>query len=103
MLIPLRHGEPIRFGAEGSRGVVLDAQTGPRIASVADVGEDALLVHDEARIDPSVAFMLSRLSRGPIEPTPVGVFRAVSRPPSGAEVDAQLPAGVATGRASWGD
>src|SRR3546814_11558989 len=66
MLIPLRHGEPIRFGAEGSRGVVLDAQTGPRIASVADVGEDALLVHDEARIDPSVAFMLSRLSRGPI-------------------------------------
>ncbi|HEY9557736.1 MAG TPA: 2-oxoacid:ferredoxin oxidoreductase subunit beta, partial [Acidimicrobiales bacterium] len=47
MLIPLRHGEPIRFGAEGSRGVVLDAQTGPRIASVADVGEDALLVHDE--------------------------------------------------------
>jgi 2-oxoglutarate ferredoxin oxidoreductase subunit beta len=95
MLIPLRHGEPVRFGAEGQHGVVLDAQHGPRIVEVADVGEDALLVHDEARIDPSVAFMLSRLSRGPSEPTPVGVFRAVNRLEYGAEVDAQLAAAVA--------
>ena len=65
MLIPLRHGEPIRFGAEGEHGVVMDVQHGARIVEVADVGEDALLVHDEARTDPSVAFMLSRLARGP--------------------------------------
>ena len=38
MLIPLVHGEPIRFGAEGQRGVVLDAQAGARIVDVADVG-----------------------------------------------------------------
>ncbi len=95
MLIPLRHGEPVRFGADGARGVVLDAQNGPRVVDVADVGEDALLVHDEARVDPSVAFMLSRLARGPIEPTPIGVFRAVHRPDYGAEVDAQLAAAVA--------
>ena len=94
MLIPLRHGEPIRFGADGARGVVLDTQTGPRIVDVADVGEDALLVHDETRTDPSVAFMLSRLSRGPIEPTPIGVFRAVSRADYGAEVDSQLAEAV---------
>ena len=96
MLIPLRHGEAIRFGADGSRGVILDGQAGPRIVDVAEVGEDALLVHDEARIDPSVAFMLSRLSRGPIEPTPIGVFRAVNRPDYGAEVDAQLADAVAS-------
>jgi 2-oxoglutarate/2-oxoacid ferredoxin oxidoreductase subunit beta len=94
MLIPLRHGEPIRFGPDASRGVVLDAQTGARIVDVADVGEDALLVHDEARPDPSVAFMLARLSRGPYEPTPVGVFRAVDRLDYGAGVDAQLAAAV---------
>ena len=52
MLIPLRHGEPIRFGADAERGVVLDGQAGARIVEVADVGEDALLVHDEARQDP---------------------------------------------------
>jgi 2-oxoglutarate ferredoxin oxidoreductase subunit beta len=92
MLIPLRHGEPIRFGSEGQHGVVLDAQHGARIVEVADVGEDALLVHDEARTDPSVAFMLSRLSRGPTEPTPIGVFRAVDRLEYGAEVTAQIEA-----------
>ncbi|MDQ2650891.1 MAG: 2-oxoacid:ferredoxin oxidoreductase subunit beta [Actinomycetota bacterium] len=95
MLIPLRHGEPIRFGADGSKGVVLDAQHGPRIADVAEVGVDALLVHDEARIDPSVAFMLSRLSRGPTEPTPIGVFRAVNRLEYASEVDAQVDAAIA--------
>jgi 2-oxoglutarate/2-oxoacid ferredoxin oxidoreductase subunit beta len=95
MLIPLRHGEPIRFGAEGERGVVLDAQSGARIVDVSDVGEDALLIHDETRPDPSVAFMLARLSRGPFEPTPIGVFRAVERPDYGAGVDAQLAASVA--------
>ena len=96
MLIPLRHGEPIRFGAEGERGVVLDAQSGARIVDVADVGEDALLVHDEARTDPGLAFMLSRLARA-YEPTPIGVFRAVERPEYGTEVDRQLADAVAQG------
>jgi 2-oxoglutarate ferredoxin oxidoreductase subunit beta len=96
MLIPLRHGEPIRFGAEGQHGVVLDAQNGARIVEVADVGADALLVHDEARTDPSVAFMLSRLARGPYEPTPIGVFRAVERLEYGSEVDRQLAEAVSS-------
>jgi 2-oxoglutarate ferredoxin oxidoreductase subunit beta len=90
MLIPLHHGEPIRFGAERQHGVVMDVQHGARIVEVADVGEDALLVHDEARTDPSVAFMLSRLARGPYEPTPIGVFRAVERLEYGSEVNRQL-------------
>jgi 2-oxoglutarate ferredoxin oxidoreductase subunit beta len=90
MLIPLVHGEPIRFGPDGSRGVVIDSQQGAHIVDVADVGEDALLVHDEARDDPSVAFMLSRLARGPFEPTPVGVFRSVERTEYGAAANQQL-------------
>jgi 2-oxoglutarate ferredoxin oxidoreductase subunit beta len=90
MLIDLRHGEPIRFGADGHKGVVMGAQGSLRLVEVADVGEDALLVHDEGRVDPGLAFALSRLSRGPYEPTPVGVFRAVQRPDYGSLVDAQL-------------
>jgi 2-oxoglutarate ferredoxin oxidoreductase subunit beta len=92
MLIPLRHGEPIRFGPDGSKGVVLHGQTGAEIVDVADVGEDALLVHDETRPDPDVAFMLSRISHGPYEPTPIGVFRAVERPEYGEGVNRQLAA-----------
>jgi 2-oxoglutarate ferredoxin oxidoreductase subunit beta len=91
MLIDLRHGEPIRFGAQADKGVVLD-RGGVRIVDVADVGEDALLAHDETRDDPSIAFMLSRIASGPYEPTPVGVFRAVERPEYGGQVNQQLAA-----------
>jgi 2-oxoglutarate/2-oxoacid ferredoxin oxidoreductase subunit beta len=90
MLIPLRHGEPIRFGADGSKGVILDPQRGARIVDVADVGEDALLVHDEKRGNAAVAFMLSRLARGPLEPTPIGIFRAVERQEYGEAVNEQI-------------
>jgi 2-oxoglutarate ferredoxin oxidoreductase subunit beta len=49
-------------------------------------------VHDETRDDPSVGFMLSRLARGPYEPTPIGVFRDVVRPDYGGGVEQQVTA-----------
>jgi 2-oxoglutarate ferredoxin oxidoreductase subunit beta len=90
MLIPLDHGHPIRFGPDGERGVVQRPDGRLEIVDVSDVGEDALLVHDEAREDPGLAFALSRLSRGPYEPTPIGVFRAVTRAEYGAELSRQI-------------
>ena len=89
-LIPLVHGQPIRFGPEGEKGVMLDGQGHARIVEVAEVGEESILVHDEAREDPGLAFMLSRLARGPFEPTPIGVFRAVERTDYGSEMQRQL-------------
>ena len=90
MLIDLHHGEPIRFGTDGQRGVVLNHQGETEVADVADVGEDRLLVHDEHRDDPSLAFALSRLADTPTVPTPVGVFRDVDRPIYEGEVQRQL-------------
>jgi 2-oxoglutarate/2-oxoacid ferredoxin oxidoreductase subunit beta len=78
--IRLEHGRPIRFGAEGERGVVRDPGGGLRIADVAEAGEDALLVHDAHDPNPSQAFALAHLADRPTEPTPIGVFRAVERP-----------------------
>jgi 2-oxoglutarate/2-oxoacid ferredoxin oxidoreductase subunit beta len=95
MLIPLVHGEPIRFGADLDRCVVADPDGRVRVAAVAEVGEDRILVHDETRTDPGLAFALSRLSRGPIEPTPIGVFRAVERAEYVHETTVQLDAAVA--------
>lgn len=94
MLIPLRHGEPVRFGPDGEHGVIVGHDGQARIVEVAEVGVDRLLVHDEARPDPSMAFMLSRLAEGPTSPTPVGIFRAVERPHYGAMVNAQVDAAV---------
>jgi 2-oxoglutarate/2-oxoacid ferredoxin oxidoreductase subunit beta len=101
MLIPLVHGEPIRFGAEGEHGVVLHRDGSVEVVEVADVGESALLVHDEQRENPGLAFQLSRLSRGPYEPTPIGVFRDVGRPDYGAQMAEQITS--ATERRGPGD
>jgi len=90
MLIPLVHGEPIRFGADSERGVVQRSDGRLEIVDVAEVGEDALLIHDEKSDDPSLAFALSRLAQGPTEPTPIGVFRAVERPEYGEELSRQI-------------
>ncbi len=95
MLIPLIHGEPIRFGEDQELGVVSDAQGQVKVVAVADVGSDTLLVHDETREDPGLAFALSRLATGPTMPTPVGVFRAVERAEYTDMVTAQVDQAVA--------
>jgi 2-oxoglutarate ferredoxin oxidoreductase subunit beta len=63
-----------------------------RFADVASVGEDALVVHDAHRDDPSLAFALSRLSASPDGPTPIGIFRDVARPVSGRALARELQA-----------
>jgi 2-oxoglutarate ferredoxin oxidoreductase subunit beta len=81
LLIKLVHGEPIRFGKDGSKGVVRTADGQVAIANVAEVGEDALLVHDAHREDPALAFALSRLSEvHTLADTPIGIFRDVTHP-----------------------
>ncbi len=95
MLIDLHHGQPIRFGADGSRGVLMGSDGQLRLVDVADVGVDALLVHDAHRADPSLAFALARLSNDDHSPTPFGVFRSVERPDYGTEVSKQLAAASA--------
>jgi len=89
MLINLEHGKPVRFGADNERGVVID-NDGAKIVEVADVGEDALYVHDESASTTGPAFALSRLASDRESPTPVGVFRAVERAEYGQAVTAQL-------------
>ncbi|MDQ4065259.1 MAG: 2-oxoacid:ferredoxin oxidoreductase subunit beta, partial [Actinomycetota bacterium] len=88
--IYLEHGKPIRFGADNEKGVVMTNDGRCEIVDAATVGEDRLLVHDEHRDDPSLAFALSRLADGPTGPTPLGVFRDVQRPAYGDGMEAQL-------------
>jgi 2-oxoglutarate ferredoxin oxidoreductase subunit beta len=76
--IRLEHGKPIRFGAEGERGIVRDS-TGRLSIADADGGQE-LLVHDAHDHNPSHAFALAHLAERPTGPTPIGVFRAIERP-----------------------
>jgi 2-oxoglutarate ferredoxin oxidoreductase subunit beta len=74
--IRLEHGQPIRFGAEGERGVRLRPDGS---CELVDAGDD-LLVHDEHQEDGALAFALSRISHTPHGPTPIGIFRDIERP-----------------------
>lgn len=92
MTIRLEHGQPIRFGSDLQHGVVTDQHGQARIVEVADVGDDAIVVHDAHRPDPTYAFALSRLAHGPYSPTPIGVFRQIERPVYEEQLSRQLVA-----------
>jgi 2-oxoglutarate ferredoxin oxidoreductase subunit beta len=94
MLIELVDGQPIRFGADGEHGVMLNAFGECQIVDVAEVGEEKLLVHDESRNDPALAFALSRLASQPTMPTPIGVFRDVRRSTYEDDVQRQIVTAV---------
>ncbi len=94
--IRLEHGQPIRFGANLDKGVARGPDGSLRIVDVAEVGEDALLVHDAHAEDPSQAFALSRLSDGSLAHTPIGVFRSVTRPTYDELMTEQLHRATAT-------
>ncbi|SED75668.1 2-oxoglutarate ferredoxin oxidoreductase subunit beta [Streptomyces misionensis] len=90
-LIRLEHGRPIRFGADGTRGVVRDPRTGSLdVVTVTPQNEADLVVHDSGAHDPTTAFALSRLT----DPTPVGVFRDTERTVYDTALNAQLDAAV---------
>lgn len=77
----LKHGEPMIFGNENDKGIRLDGFN-PLIVSLKNGkwSKDDLLVHDEFNPDPAYAFMLAHLDERPGFPTPVGVFRQISKP-----------------------
>jgi len=101
MLIPLRHGEQIRWGANNEHAVVMGSDGQLRKVEAADVAEDQILVHDSGRYEPSLAFALSQLASGVTEATPVGVFRDVDRAEFASETQVQLM--VASERSGPGD
>ncbi|GAA5172722.1 MULTISPECIES: 2-oxoacid:ferredoxin oxidoreductase subunit beta [Amycolatopsis] len=89
-LIPLRAGEPIRFGPEAEYGVTATGWGGFEIGKVSEIGEDNLVVHDPSISDTAYAFALSRLGDQNLNHTPVGIFRDVDRPTYDDQARAQV-------------
>ncbi|MCX5012380.1 2-oxoacid:ferredoxin oxidoreductase subunit beta [Streptomyces sp. NBC_00555] len=81
-VIRLEHGQPIRFGTDGHKGVVRDPATGDlQVVTVTPGNESQILVHDAYGASPTNAFALSRLADpDTLHHTPIGVFRSVERP-----------------------
>ncbi|MEU7724766.1 2-oxoacid:ferredoxin oxidoreductase subunit beta [Streptomyces sp. NPDC040724] len=81
-VIRLEDGRPIRFGADGSKGVVRNPATGDlEVVDVTPANESQILVHDAKTASATTAFALSRLADpDTLHHTPIGVFRSVERP-----------------------
>ncbi|WP_327176244.1 2-oxoacid:ferredoxin oxidoreductase subunit beta [Streptomyces sp. NBC_01335] len=81
-VIRLEHGQPILFGADGSKGVVRDPATGDlQVVAVTEENRSRVLVHDAHAASPTTAFALSRLADpDTLHHTPIGVLRSVERP-----------------------
>jgi 2-oxoglutarate ferredoxin oxidoreductase subunit beta len=81
-LIRLEHGQPVRFGSNGQKGVARrDDGMLVVVDDVVDCDGDCLWVHDAHAPEPSTAFALSRLADfNTLEHTAIGIFRDVPRP-----------------------
>ncbi|MDT4894439.1 MAG: 2-oxoglutarate/2-oxoacid ferredoxin oxidoreductase subunit beta [Pseudonocardiales bacterium] len=79
-IIKLEDGQPLRFGADGTKAVVRTAQGGFAVEDGVAEGDPSVVIHDEHAEDPSYAFALSRLSSLDRRYAPMGVFRDVQRP-----------------------
>lgn len=73
----LKHGEPMIFGANKDKGIVLDGAE-LKVVKIGENGvtEKDILVHDAHAKSPNMAFMLSRMKL-PEFPVPMGIFRQV--------------------------
>jgi 2-oxoglutarate ferredoxin oxidoreductase subunit beta len=84
-VIPVRHGEPIRFGPTGGPDdpdglgsfAVVQEGFGLRVAKANEVDAGQVVVHDAG--DHELAFALSRLSDQDLTHTVTGIFRSVER------------------------
>jgi 2-oxoglutarate ferredoxin oxidoreductase subunit beta len=73
--IYLEHGQPVRWGPGGEKGVRLRDDGSAEVFE----GDGDSLVWDAHHPEASPAFALSRLTRDTVGSTPVGVFRDVER------------------------
>ena len=97
-ILELEHGKPLIFGKNSDKGIRLNGMDPEVVQLGKGISEDDLLFHDEKAPEPSLAYLLSRMTQ-PEFPEPIGVFRAVDRPRYEEEVDRQ----IATAREQKGD
>jgi len=91
----LEHGKPMIFGKNKDKGIRLNGLE-PEVVSIAEgsgIKEDDLLFHDEKLVEPSLAYLLSRM-RYPEFPEPMGVLRCVDQPLFERDMQAQVDAAI---------
>jgi 2-oxoglutarate ferredoxin oxidoreductase subunit beta len=81
-ILYLEHGKPMVFGKNRDKGLRLTGgSVGLEVVELGNgISEDDLLWHDEKAKHPTLAYLLSRLTREHGFPEPMGVLREVDAP-----------------------
>ncbi len=90
-IVVLEHGKPLVFGKNNDKGIKLDGFT-PRIVdlSTGEFSQEDLWIHDEFDETPTRSIILATLESIPGMPTPIGIFREVSKPTYDGGVEKQI-------------
>jgi len=88
--IILKHGQPMIFGKENDKGLILDGLK----LKVVKIGEDGitekdLIIHDAVEANPGIQYMLANM-RYPEYPVALGVIRSVPGPTYDRSVEEQV-------------
>jgi 2-oxoglutarate ferredoxin oxidoreductase subunit beta len=89
--LELEHGKPLIFGANRDKGIRLNGMNPEVVELGKGITEDDLLFHDEKATEPTLAYLLSRMSH-PEFPEPIGVFRDIDKPRYEEVLNAQVAA-----------
>ncbi len=88
--IILKHGEPMIFGKDNEKGLILDGLK-LKVVKLGENGitEKDLLVHDALESNPGIQYMLANM-KYPEYPVALGVIRAVSGPTYEKAIEEQI-------------
>jgi len=93
-LLYVEHGKPMVFGKDRNKGIRLNGLR-PEIVEIGKHCQlDDVLTHDEAAEEPTLAYLLSRMSM-PAFPEPVGVIRSVRKPTYEEQLDGLIAESIA--------
>ena len=86
----LKHGEPMIFGKNNDKGLILDGLK-LRVVNLGEKGitEKNLLVHDAIENNPGIQYMLANM-RYPEYPVALGVIRSVAGPTYETDLESQI-------------
>ncbi len=90
-LLVLEHNQPMVFGTNKDKGIKLDGMK-PVIVNInnGEYSINDLLIHDEHDTSPLRSMMLAHLTDNPEFPTPIGIFRQISKPTYDESVEEQI-------------
>ena len=94
--LELEHGKPLIFGKDRTKGIRLNGMNPEVVELGKGINEDDLLFHDEKAVEPTLAYLLSRMRYEDGFPEPIGVFRAVDAPLYDVEVNKQIEEAIQT-------